>query len=160
MVTERVKEDVNQVESGTLPQWITDHVRDYLETGGKSGHYMDMTEFGGDGEQACLLMTTIGRKTGKSYIIPVIYGIAGSNYIVVGSLGGSDKHPSWVHNLMANPVIEVQVGSETFTARATLTTGTERERLWELLTEMYPPYKDYQARTTREFPVFSLSRIK
>ena len=105
-------------------------------------------------------MTTIGRKSGLAYTHPLLYGEDGENFIIVGSKGGSDTHPAWYHNLMANPEVELQVGTEVFKAKATLVTGAERARIWDLITAVYPPYKDYQARTTREIPLFSLSRIK
>ena len=159
MVTKAVKDSADAIDAGKVPQWISDHLRAYRESGGKSGHHWDSTEFGGDGLKTCLLMTTIGCKSGKAYTHPLLYGQDGENFIIVGSKGGSDTHPAWYHNLLANPEVELQVGAEVFKARATLVTGAERARVWELITGVYPPYRDYQARTSRQIPLFSLSRI-
>ncbi|MEQ8230447.1 MAG: nitroreductase family deazaflavin-dependent oxidoreductase [Gammaproteobacteria bacterium] len=159
MVTKMVKESAAALDAGEVPQWITDHLREYRESGGKSGHYWDSTAFGGAGQQRCLLMTTIGRRSGKRYTHPLLYGEDGENLIIVGSKGGSDVHPAWYHNLMAKPEVELQVGPDVYAARATLVSGAERVHIWQLMTALYPPYEDYQARTTREIPLFSLSRI-
>src|SRR5690606_18329159 len=113
------------------------------------------TEFGGDGLQTCLLLKTVGRRSGKTYVHPLLYGQDGKNYVIVGSKGGADTHPSWYFNLLATPTVEVQVGPDELQVRATLATGAERVRLWALMTSVYPPYVDYQARTTREIPLFS-----
>lgn len=160
MVTKIVKDSADSLDAGTVPEWISEHLREYRESGGRAGHHWDSTEFGGDGTQTCLLMTTTGRKSGKAYTHPLLYGEDGENFIIVGSKGGSDTHPAWYHNLIANPEVELQVGTEVFKAKATLVTGAERARIWQLMTSVYPPYEDYQARTTREIPLFSLARIK
>jgi len=160
MITKLVKDSADALDAGTVPQWISEHVREYRESDGKSGHHWDSTAFGGDGTQTCLLMTTIGRKSGKPYTHPLLYGEDGDKFIIVGSKGGSDSHPAWYYNLMENPEVELQVGAEIFKAEATLATGPERARIWKLITAVYPPYEDYQARTTREIPLFSLARIK
>lgn len=159
MVTKLVKDSADAIDAGTVPEWISEHLREYQESGGKSGHYWDSRAVGGDGSQTCLLMTTKGRKSGKTYTHPLLYGEDGENFIIVGSKGGADSHPAWYHNLVANPEVELQVGSEIFRARATLAAGSDRARLWKLITELFPPYNDYQSRTTREIPVFSLSRL-
>lgn len=159
MVTKLVQDSAAALDAGTVPDWISDHLRAYRESGGQAGHYWDATAVGGQGTQTCLLLTTIGRKSGKAHTHPLLYGKDGDHYVVVGSKGGSDAHPSWYFNLLAQPEVELQVGAEVFRARATLATGPERARLWQLITRIFPPYDDYQTRTSREIPLFSLERI-
>lgn len=159
MVTKLVQESADALDTGTLPDWISEHLAAYRESEGKTGHYWDSTSVGGNGIQTCLLLTTVGRKSGKRYTHPLLYGKDGENFIIVGSKGGSGSHPNWYHNLLANPEVNLQVGPDEFKARATLATGTERERLWKLMTQIFPPYTDYQSRTSREIPLFSLTRL-
>lgn len=159
MVTKHVTDSVATLEAGKVPEWINDHLRAYRESGGEVGHYWDSTDFGGDGLKTCLLLKTVGRRSGKTYVHPLLYGMDGDNYVIVGSKGGADTHPSWYFNLLATPTVEVQVGPEELQVRATLASGAERERLWALMTSVYPPYVDYQARTTRQIPLFSLAPL-
>ena len=79
--------------------------------------------------------------------------------VIVASKGGSETQPQWYFNLLANPVITVQVKAEKFSARAILAEGATRDRLWKLMTEVHPAYLDYQAKTSRELPVFSLEKV-
>ena len=92
------------------------------------------------------MLTTIGRKSGERFIFPLYYGKAGNSYIVVASKGGAPQHPNWYRNLVANPEVDVQVGTEKFKARARTTTGEERARLWQEALKFWPPYADYQKR--------------
>ena len=105
------------------------------------------------------MLKTVGRKSGKGYIHPLLYGVDGEGYVIVGSKGGSDTHPQWYHNLVATPEVEVQVGPDIFKARALLAEGAEHQRLWQLMTTHYPAYRDYQARTSRVIPLFRLERL-
>ena len=82
-----------------------------------------------------------------------VYGTAGDTYAVIGSKGGADTQPGWYLNLRANPIVEVQVAREHFTARTRVAAGQERERLWEQMVQLYPPYREYQQKTRREIPV-------
>jgi deazaflavin-dependent oxidoreductase (nitroreductase family) len=79
--------------------------------------------------------------------------------VIVASNGGTLRHPTWWLNLESQPEAEVQVGRRKLRVRAMQATGAERERLWTLLTSMYPPYDDYQRRTTREIPVVVLQPL-
>jgi F420H(2)-dependent quinone reductase len=88
----------------------------------------------------------------------LFYGTAGGAYVVIGSKGGADTHPSWYLNLRANPTVEVQVAREHLTARARVATGKEREQLWEQMVQLYPPYREYQKKTKREIPVVVLEK--
>ena len=101
-----------------LPEFIQNHVRDYLETNGETGHLWDSTSFGGSGPVATLLLVTVGRKSGRTQTLPIGYTKTEAGYVIVGSKGGSPAHPAWYLNLVANPEVSVQVGSDRFDARA------------------------------------------
>ncbi len=142
-----------------LPDWITDHVRQYLDSGGKEGHMWDSSVVGGPGVLPCLLILTTGRKTGKATTLPLIYGETDGGYVIVASRGGAADNPGWYLNLMAHPEIDIQVGTEHKRVRARDTSDAEREALWKQMAELYPPYNDYQARTERQIPVLVLEPI-
>ena len=143
-----------------LPGWMIEHVDRYLSSGGNEGHLYKMTQPGLPGLTVpSLLLTTTGRKSGERFIFPLFYGTNGDGYIVVASKGGAAAHPSWYRNLVANPEVEVQVGTRKLKARARTATGAERTRLWQKALEFWPPYADYEKRTEREIPVVVLDPI-
>ena len=102
-----------------------------------------------------LLLTTTGAQSGQPRLAPLVYTRDGDQYVILGSKGGAPTHPAWYHNLLANPVVTVEVGGKTFTARARVTEGAERERLIAL----NPQFNDVQARTSRVIPVVVLERV-
>jgi deazaflavin-dependent oxidoreductase (nitroreductase family) len=126
------------------------HIRRYVETDGRKGHRWSGVH--------TLLLTTRGRRSGKLRRTALIYGRDGDRYLVVASNGGAKKHPSWYLNLAESPEVSVQVGAETFTARALTATANERSRLWRSMTSIWPEYERYQAKTEREIPVMILER--
>lgn len=158
MTTNILDETVSALDQGRLPDWIGDHVRRYRESDGREGHLWDATAVGGSGAVPCLLLDTLGRKSGRRYTHPLVYGVDADAYVIVASKGGSDLQPQWYHNLLATPAVEVQVAAERFTAQAVLATGSEHARLWRLMTMVYPPYMAYQAKTARVIPLFRLVR--
>lgn len=105
-----------------------------------------------------LLLTTIGRKTGKARTAPLMYISDGDDLVVVASNAGSDNAPAWWGNLQKEPHAEVQVRGEKRKVVARQATPEEKSRLWPPLTAMYPSYDDYQKKTTREIPVVILRR--
>jgi deazaflavin-dependent oxidoreductase (nitroreductase family) len=142
-----------------LPPWIGEHLRRYVESDGAEGHMWDSTPVGGPGFLPTLLLTTIGRRSGQSVVMPLIYGEVDGRYVVVASKGGAPTHPGWYLNLVAQPAVEVQVGADRFRATARTATGEQRARLWQMMAAIYPPYKAYQAKTQREIPVVVLDRV-
>lgn len=128
--------------------WVAKHIREYVETGGRRGH----RRWGVDH----LLLTTRGRRSGQLRRTALIYGRDGDRYVVVGSSGGQPRHPAWVLNLLADPQVRVQVGAETFPARAYPAEGEEKERLWLLMAGIWPDYDRYRRRTSRDIPVVIL----
>ncbi|SDC45480.1 nitroreductase family deazaflavin-dependent oxidoreductase [Belnapia rosea] len=143
-----------------LPQWMLDHANRYIASGGTEGHLYKISPPGyGDLTVPALLLTTVGRKSGEKYIFPLFYGKTGDSYIIVASKGGAPEHPGWYRNLVANPEVEIQVGTLKTKARARTVTGEERARLWEKAVEFWPPYADYAKKTDREIPVVVLDPV-
>ena len=103
-----------------------------------------------------LLLSTTSRKTGKRRTSPLLYIIDGKNLAVVASNGGRDSYPSWWTNLKKSPDAEIQIKKEKKKVTAEQASDDEKERLWPLLTRMYPTYDDYQKKTTRKIPVVVL----
>jgi deazaflavin-dependent oxidoreductase (nitroreductase family) len=106
-----------------------------------------------------LLLTTKGAKSGQPRLAPLVYSRDGDHYIIVASKGGAPTHPAWYHNLLANPVVTVEVGGETFEARARVTEGAERDRLFAERAATSPNFAEYQEKTTRVIPVVVLERL-
>ena len=107
-----------------------------------------------------LILHTIGAKSGQEHINPVAYITDGDRFVIIASKGGALTHPDWYYNLVAHPQVTVEVGTEQFTARASLATEPERTRLYDKMVEMMPGFTDYQKKTTRIIPVIILSREK
>jgi deazaflavin-dependent oxidoreductase (nitroreductase family) len=128
---------------------VREHLHRYVATDGADGHEWRPGV-------PTLLLTTRGRRSGKLRRTPLIYGRDGDAYVVVASFGGSPQHPDWYLNLADEPDVEIQVGEEVMPARATTAEGPDRERLWTRMTEIWPDYDKYQARTSRVLPVVTL----
>jgi deazaflavin-dependent oxidoreductase (nitroreductase family) len=112
--------------------------------------------FGGSIKKApVLLLTAKGRKTGKVRTTPLLYGRDGDHFVLVASVGGADRNPAWFHNLQGQKA-EVQIGREKHRVKAREAEGEERERLWAQMVAIWPPYAEYQKKTTRRIPVVVL----
>ena len=131
--------------------WVNEHTRQYVESGGADGHDWNGVP--------TLLLTTTGRKSGFRRRTALIYGVDDAAYVVVASKGGAPDHPAWFLNLQSSPDVELQVGADVFAARARVTTGDERERLWRALAQIWPAYEEYATKTEREIPVVVLDRV-
>src|SRR5271155_2916723 len=134
----------DQNEPSGLPAWIRDHLSRYLATDGADGYLWDASFGGGKGMIPTLLLTTVGRKSGKVLTLPLIFGRSGPNYVVIASKGGAPTHPAWYLNLESNPEVQVQVKAEKFKARAFTASPEERVELWARMVELYGPYAKYQ----------------
>ena len=142
------------VPTGT-PDWITNHTRAYLDSNGADGH--DWIHPDGSGPFPTLLLLTIGRRSGKERTLPLIYGEADGNYVVIASKGGAPAHPLWYRNLDANPEVWLQVRDKRTAAIARTASGDERAALWKQLVGIYPPYDEYADNAApREIPVVVL----
>ena len=105
-----------------------------------------------------LLLTTVGRRSGLPRTLPLAYLADGDDFVVVASNGGQEVDPAWWRNLQQNPEAQVQVGRQTFRARARQADPTERARLWPLLTQANPAWAAYEKNTKRRIPVVVLGR--
>ena len=106
-----------------------------------------------------LVLTTTGAKSGQPRATPMSYTTAGERIVVVAAAGGAPNHPDWYHNLVANPEVTVEVGGETFRARATVVSELERSRLFTQHAAQRPNFVAFQQRTTRQLPVVVLERV-
>ena len=101
------------------------------------------------------IVTNVGNKTGAVRKTPLMRVEDGGNYVLVGSVGGAPKNPVWVYNLRANPLVEIRDRQDVRPMRVReVMDPAERSRLWALAVQAFPPYADYQQRTTRKIPVF------
>ena len=121
----------------------------YRLTGGAVGGKM--------GGRPILLLTTIGRKSGKERVTPLLYLPEGDHFIVIASNWGEANHPMWWLNLQANPRAKIQIGRKTIAVTARQASPEERQRLWPVITSKYSNYADYEKRITREIPVVILT---
>ena len=129
--------------------WVRDQVELYERTNGAEGHTLRETGL------PVIIVTNTGNKTGDIRKTPLMRVADGPNYILVGSQGGAPKNPVWVYNLRANPGVEIRDRDQVQPMRVReVTDPTERTRLWALAVEAFPPYAQYQERTTRTIPVF------
>jgi deazaflavin-dependent oxidoreductase (nitroreductase family) len=122
----------------------------YRATGGRVGGKFR-------GGAPVMLVTTIGRKSGRRLTTPLLYLRDGDRVVTVASKGGMDHHPLWYRNMVANPAVDVQIGRDITAMRACTADASEKATLWPKLVAMYPDYAQYQARTTRDIPVVILS---
>ena len=129
--------------------WVAEQVELYEGSGGTDG--LTLLDTG----LPVIIVTNQGRKTGAIRKTPLMTVVDGKNYILVASKGGAPKHPVWYYNLKADPNVEIRDGAEVRSMRVReVVDSAERQRLWDIAVEAFPPYKDYQEKTTRIIPVF------
>ena len=119
----------------------------------------EMTDgrIGSTSRRPMLLLSVLGRKSGKTRTTPLVYFRDGGRYVVVGSDGAARRDPQWWKNLLVDPRASVRVGRRKFAVVATLAVDEERERLWEVGKGVNPAWASYQERTERSLPVVLLS---
>jgi deazaflavin-dependent oxidoreductase (nitroreductase family) len=105
-----------------------------------------------------VLITHTGAKTGQRRTTPLVCTSDGDDVIIIASMGGAPTHPAWYHNMIANPVVTVERGTESFNADVVETSGAERDRLFAAQAALMHQFDDYQAKTTRTIPVLRLVR--
>jgi deazaflavin-dependent oxidoreductase (nitroreductase family) len=105
-----------------------------------------------------LLLHTTGAKSGKQRINPVAYTTDGDRLVIIASKGGAPTNPDWYYNLVANPKVDIEVGTEEFRAKAQVAKGPERTRLYEQRAAQYPGFAEYERKTERTIPVITLIR--
>ena len=129
--------------------WVAEQVELYERTNGAEGTTLRDTGL------PCIIVTNMGNKSGAVRKTPLMRVVDGENYVLVASWGGAPKHPVWYYNLKADPKVEIRDIDKvrTMTVRE-VTDETEKNRLWEIAVQAYPPYHDYQEKTDRVIPVF------
>jgi deazaflavin-dependent oxidoreductase (nitroreductase family) len=137
-----------------MASWSEAIIQEFHAKGGKG-----VGQFG----NRLVLLTTTGARSGKEGTTPLMYHRDGERYVVVASKAGAPDNPAWYHNLKANPVARMEVGTEsgteTFEVRAHEAQGEERERIWADRVAIAPGFGDYQRQTSRRIPVMILERI-
>lgn len=133
--------------------WVREQVELYERSGGKEGTTLLDTGL------PVVIITHLGNRTGKVRKSPVMRVEHDGRYALVGSMGGAPKNPVWVYNLRARPdEVQIQDGPDTFPVTVREIEGEERQTWWDRAVAAYPPYAEYQERTTRRIPVFLATR--
>lgn len=134
-----------------MSDWNEQIIKEFRANDGKvGGHFANAT---------LLLLHTTGAKSGQSRVNPLATVQDGDNLIVVASKGGAPTNPDWYYNLVANPAVEVEYGTEQFKAEASVVDEPERTRLYGKMEEMMPGFIEYKENTDRVIPVIALSRL-
>jgi len=133
-----------------MNDWNRAIIEEFRANGGKVGGRFEGADL--------LLLHTTGARSGLERVNPLAYQKLGEEYVVFGSKGGAPTHPDWYRNVLVNPKVTVEVGTEKFEAIARVAEGKERERIWTTQKERVPGFAEYERKTTREIPVVVLSR--
>ena len=135
--------------------WVREQVELYERSGGTEGTTLRDTGL------PVIIVTHIGNKTGAVRKTPLMRVKDGANYVLVGSQGGAPKHPVWVHNLRTNPMVDIRDRTVVQAMQVReVTEAAERARLWKVAVAAYPPYEEYQTRTTRQIPIFVAEPVR
>jgi F420H(2)-dependent quinone reductase len=135
--------------------WVAEQVELYEGSGGTDGLTLRDTGL------PVIIVTNRGRKTGAIRKTPLMRAVDGNSYILVASQGGAPKHPHWYFNLKADPNVEIRDKTEVYSMRVREEVDPiERQRLWNIAVEAYPPYQEYQDKTSRIIPVFIAEAIE
>ncbi len=113
---------------------------------------------GGFAGAPMILITHTGAKSGKEYTSPLVYSMDGDKPIIIASKGGAPDDPQWFRNLVANPTVTVEIGTEKYIGRARVAEGAERDRLFRAQADMMPNFDEYATKTTRVIPVVVIER--
>jgi deazaflavin-dependent oxidoreductase (nitroreductase family) len=128
--------------------WNSQIIAEFRANGGKVGGYFE----GG----TLLLLHTVGAKSGQPRVTPMMYQDIGDGVAVFASKAGAPTNPAWYHNLLANPRVSAEIGTETLPFVARVAEGAERDRIWEAQKQANPGFADYERKTTRQIPVIIL----
>ena len=131
-------------------QWVRDQVELYEKTGGEQGSTLLDTGL------PVVIITSRGARSGKVRKTPLMRVEHEGRYAAVASQGGAPTHPFWYYNFRTDPRVVLQDGARKREMTAREVTGAERAQWWERAVAAYPPYAEYQQKTTREIPVFVL----
>lgn len=130
-------------------KWVRDQVELYESSGGTQGVGLQDTGL------PCIIVTHMGNKTCAIRKIPLMRVKDGDTYVLVGSKGGAPENPVWVYNLRANQSVKIRDATQIYNMRVReIDDDAERDRVWPLCVEAFPPYEDYKNKTSRKIPVF------
>jgi len=130
--------------------WTQAHIDEFRASGGKIGGRFE--------GRPVLLLTTTGRKSGRPHTTPMMHLQEEGHLYVFASKGGAPTNPHWYLNLVANPTVTVELGTDRFEATARPLEGAEHDRVYARQSELYPQFGDYQRKTERTIPVVELIR--
>jgi deazaflavin-dependent oxidoreductase (nitroreductase family) len=133
--------------------WVADQVATYERTGGQEANTLMDTGI------PIVIITSLGASSGKLRKFALMRVEHDGEYALIASKGGDPAHPAWYHNLIAEPIVEIQDGTEPHDYRTEIVTGDERAAWWDRGVAIYPPYTEYQEKTDREIPVFVARRV-
>ena len=129
--------------------WVREQVEVYEGSGGTEGTTLRDTGL------PVIIVTNRGNQSGAIRKTPLMRVKDGNNYVLVASMGGAPNNPVWVYNLRADNNVEIRDETDVYTMRVReVQDDAERARLWDIAVEAFPPYEEYQGRTTRKIPVF------
>jgi len=146
------------VPAGTF-EWIKQHRRLYLRSGGVKGHIMNLTGAGGRAFGTCCLIRYRGRKSGRTMIQGLSYADLGGEVVICASKGGADDDPQWYLNIRASETVDFQIGTQAFRATWREPEGVERDRVWAFMADCHPYYAAYQTRTSRVIPLVMMTAV-
>lgn len=130
-------------------KWVADQVEQYEGSGGTKGTTLRETGL------PVIIVTNRGWKSGAIRKTPLMRVVDGENYILIASRGGAPTHPNWYYNLKANPNVEIRDATKVHPMRVReVDDAEEREHLWKIAVEAFPPYQDYKEKTERVIPIF------
>jgi deazaflavin-dependent oxidoreductase (nitroreductase family) len=133
-----------------MSDWNQKIIEEFRANQGKvGGHFKNMT---------LLLLHTTGAKSGFPRLNPTAYTEDRDRLVIIASKGGADTHPDWYFNIVSNPHVTVEVGSEKYEAVATIAAEPERTRLYDQMAAQYPGFEEYRQKTSRIIPVLTLQR--
>jgi deazaflavin-dependent oxidoreductase (nitroreductase family) len=133
--------------------WVRNQVEEYERSGGRQGTTLRDTGL------PVVIVTNRGARSGKIRKTPVMRVEQDGRYLAVGSKGGAPDNPVWVYNLRADPHVQLQDGPVKQDMTAREITGDERAQWWEVAVAAYPPYAEYQQKTSRQIPLFVLEPV-
>ena len=144
--------------AGTF-EWVKEHRRLYLRSGGTQGHIMDITGAGGFAFGTHCLIRYNGRNSGRTMIAALCYGDFAGEVVICASNGGADDSPQWYHNIRASEAVDFQIATQAFRATWREPDRAERDKVWGFMVDCFPFYAVYQTRTPRIIPLVMMKPI-
>jgi len=134
-----------------MSDWNNKIIEEFRANDGKvGGHFANVT---------LLILHTTGAKSGQEHLTPLVTFKDDGRHVIVASKGGAPHHPDWYYNLLANPEVSVEYGTETFKARASVTVEPRRTDLYAKMEEQMASFSDYKKKAGRVIPVITLERL-